>query len=89
MIAAWFVIGVLLGMTLMMWMVVANGNPRAEQLEKQLRLAVAIIRNDACSPIWHHSPETASTRHRWCDEILREACIDEFGPIIDEDNYAA
>lgn len=48
------------------------------KLTNALRTAVAVIRNDANSPIWSHSPETIATRNRWCDELLEEGGISEF-----------
>lgn len=51
-----------------------------KRLEKTLRLAIAIIRNDANSPIWDHAPKTREQRNKWCDELLAESGIEEFPP---------
>lgn len=45
---------------------------RIKQLEKSLRLAIAIIRNDAATCEFHQ-PNKAETRYRWANEIEVES----------------
>lgn len=44
-----------------------------KRLREGLHMAVLIIRHEARSPIWDHSPDTREQLLRWCREIYEEA----------------